>query len=293
MGTSIQQMIEQTPACSRRRLRWTWSREAALTLGLLVVAESLSGADLQRPTRSPGSSPARKTEIKLFVTAANVEQAIKALKLDEHRAVKEIVCFFDTSDGALETSHLILRARQMGDGPGEFTVKLRATEGATELSDAERAIQPEQDWTSENEPTHARSVVRDSLARGLVSRVVAGQLAVAELFNEAQRKLVTARMKGFNMASLRRYGPVEALVWRQQWRLQSFPEKVTVELWHLQKDDQRQDVLEVSANAKAETEDQAQSLARQFFAAARAAGLGEPTGQTKTRKVMDFFKPGR
>jgi len=122
----------------------------ALLLGLVLFGQPLSGADLPSPQpQSPAAAPmARKSEIKLFITAANVPQAIKALKLDEHRAVNQLCCFFDTSDGMLEAEHLILRARQKGDGPGEFTVKLRASEDSA-LSDAERAIQPEQDWTDE------------------------------------------------------------------------------------------------------------------------------------------------
>ena len=100
-------------------------------------------------------------------------------------------------------------------------------------------------------------------------------------------------MKNFRWDSLRRYGPAESRVWRQQWKLHGFPENVTVELWHLAKDGRTQDMLEVSASAKAETEAQAQELAWKFFAAARAAGLGESTGQTKTRMVLDFFQPGR
>jgi len=236
----------------------------------------------------------RKNEIKLFVTAANTEQAIKALKLDEHQAKLRTVVFFDTSDRSLAANHLILRARQPGKGRrGDSTVKLRAPEGAVELSDAELAIQPEQDWTNENEATLSRSKDRESLAKDLVPRVIAGQLAMADLFDEEQHELVAGRMKDFNWAQLRLYGPVRAKVWRQQWKLDGFPEDMTVELWHLQKEGKTQDILEVSATAKAETEEQAKELARRFFAAARAAGMGEPTGQTKTQMVLDFFQPGK
>ena len=64
----------------------------------------------------PAAPLARKSEIKLFVTAANTEQAIKALKLDEHKAKKRTVIFFDTGDRSLGANHLILRARQQGKG---------------------------------------------------------------------------------------------------------------------------------------------------------------------------------
>ena len=110
----------------------------AVALGLLFLVGSL-----------PAAIHSWKTEIKLLVNTENAAQAIHALKLDERQAVKEIVCYFDTGDGALEAHQLILRARQKAGQPGESTVKLLATAGATDLSDEERAIQPEQDWTDE------------------------------------------------------------------------------------------------------------------------------------------------
>jgi hypothetical protein len=236
---------------------------------------------------------ARKNEIKLYVTPENAEQALAVLKLDENRAYRQMVCFFDTANGALEAQSLILRARQKDGEPGQSTVKLRAIGAVEELSEAERAIQPEQDWIGEDGPMLSRSVDYEPIANGLVAKVAAGDGKVVELFNEQQQKLVMARMKDFNWESLRRFGPVEAKVWKQQRKLEGFKEKVTIEIWHLEKDGRTLNVLEISATAKAATEEQAQALAKQFFGAAKAAGLGEPTGQTKTRKVLEFFKPGR
>jgi hypothetical protein len=63
--------------------------------------------------------------------------------------------------------------------------------------------------------------------------------------------------------------------------------------WRLEKDGRTLEILEISAKAKADTEEQAQALAKQFFGAAKAAGLGEPSGRTKTKQVLEFFKPGR
>lgn len=263
-------------------------------LGMVGLVESVSGDGLPSLPLPGSTAPAVwKNEIKLLVTAENAQQAIKALKLNEHRDEKQIVCFFDTNDRLLEANNLILRVREQEDGGGESTVKLRALDGATELSNAEQVIRPEEDWTSENKHTFSRSVDCDSLAKGLVSKVIKGQAAVIDLFNEAQRKIVAARLKDFQWESLKLYGPVEAQVWRQQWKFYGFPKEVTVELWHLQQDGRTQDILEVSSKAKADSEAQAQTLAKQFFEAAKAAGLGESLGETKTRKVLDFFKPGR
>jgi hypothetical protein len=265
-----------------------WLPAVALTLVLAGCA-----GPQERSAQNTTPRPVFKSEIKLYVTAANAAQALDALKLDEHQAVQEVVCFFDTSDGILDSHNLILRARQEPGQRGEFAVKLRGGTSTTELSDAERAIAPEQDWTNENGPAVSRTVERKSLPKGLVSKVVAGQLPVDALFNDAQRQLVTSRIKDFSWESLRRYGPVEAKVWQQQWQFKGFPESVTVELWHLREGDRTEDILEVSAKAKAATEEEAKALVRQFFKAAKAAGLGEPSGQTKTRKVLEFFKPGQ
>jgi hypothetical protein len=249
----------------------------------------LSAAEPQ----SPPPIFARKNEIKLFVTPANTEQAIAALKLDESKSVEQTVCFFDTADGALESQSLILRARQKGSEPGESTVKLRAIDGTTNLSQAERAIRPEQDWTHETGPTLSRSMDWDSIETGLVKKIATDGGKVGELFNAEQQNLVMARMKDFSWESLKRYGPVQARVWREHRTLAGFKEKVTIERWRLEKDGRSLEILEISAKAKADNEEQAQALAKQFFGAAKAAGLGEPSGQTKTRQVLEFFKPGR
>lgn len=262
------------------RISGTW-----LAVFLVALGSGIS--------RSEPAVFARKNEIKLYVTPGNVEQALAVLKLDEKLAYRQMVCFFDTADGALEAQSLILRARQKDGGPGESTVKLRAIEGAGELSEVERTIQPEQDWTREDGPTLSRSVDHESIAEDLLAKVVSGERKVVELFNGQQQNLVMARMKDFHWENLRRYGPVEAKVWKQQRKLEGFKEKVTIEIWHLEMGGRKLDVLEVSANAKADTEEQAQALAKQFFGAAKAAGMGEPSGQTKTRKVLEFFKPGR
>jgi hypothetical protein len=233
----------------------------------------------------------RKHEIKLYITAENTEQALQFFKLDEHRAKERTVVFFDTAEQSLAASHLILRAREGSKGRIDSTVKLRAFEDLTELSDAESKIQPEQDWTNEKEPVHSRSMDRESVAKGVLKKVISGEAAASELFSKEQHELVDARMKDFDWEDLRLYGPVEVMVWRKKWMLDGFPEAVTVELWQLKKNGKTLDILEVSAKAKAENDEIAKDLARQFFAATRAAGLGEPGDNTKTRMVLDFYQP--
>lgn len=267
---------------------------AALLLGCAV---SKAAADPGAPgpaSQDSAASFARKNEIKLFVTVQDIEQALNVLKLDEADAVRQTVCFFETADGALEARHVILRARQKENQPGDSTVKIRVDENAgAQLSDAELSITPEQDWTNETEASLSRSRNNKHLPMGLVPQAASGEARIADLFNKKQKKLVSARMGDFDWGSLRRYGPVETEVWREYRQFDGFPEKITIERWRLEKDGKTLEILEVSAKTKAETEEQARVMASQFFGAARAAGLGEPSGLTKTRMVLDFFKPGQ
>ena len=285
------------PASAIASCRWVPRVRAVgftLLLYLASDATSLPGADLSSaPLQRREAALATKNEFKLFVAAANAAHAMKVLKLDEQYAVKQTVCFFDTKDRALDASGLILRAREKSSGPGDSTVKIRATGETLPVSDAERGIAPEQDWTDERRPTFSRSLNRSPLPSGLVSKVLAAQVPASELFDEAQRKCVLARVKGFRWKTLRRYGPVQTEVWRRTSLLHGFPGQVTVELWHLKRAGRQEIVLEVSAKANAKSQAHAQALARQFFGAAKAAGLGTPTGQTKTRLVLDFYNPGR
>ncbi len=232
-----------------------------------------------------------KNEIKLVVAAENLAHARGVLMLEGRPAVRQLVCFFDTGNLALEANHLILRARQDDGETGESTVKIRALPDGTALSKQELAIPPEQDWTRAQSPTLSRSLDSGALKIGLVSEVVENGADVIGLFDAQQQALVTARMGNFDWSSLMRYGPVSAKVWKRELKLKGFNGRVTVEIWHLQKDGRSLDVMEVSAKIKAATEDEARGIANNFFAAAKAAGLGVPTGETKTAKVLEFYKP--
>lgn len=265
----------------------------AMMMGLIPCSASLLyAADPSSPPAGTIAIPApAKQEIKLFMTAANAERAITELKLDKHRAVHQIACFFDTADGTLQANHLILRARQKADAPGESTVKIRVTDVAAELTAAERAMELELDWTSENKVAFSRSISHSALPVGMVAQAAAGKIPTRLLFNESQRDLVSARIKDFDWDRLRCFGPVKVKVWRKHCKIDGFTEKVTVELWHLQRDGKKKDILEVSVKTTAESDAHARALANQFYAAAKAAGMGEPAALTKTQVVMDFLNP--
>jgi hypothetical protein len=169
------------------------------------------------------------------------------------------------------------------------TVKLRSSAGAIALSEEERALPIENDWTNEHQPAEARSLT-ETVADNLVDSVGSGSSPVAELFTDAQRQLVEMQVPGVAWNDLKRYGPIETRVWKKEV-LKGFKEPVTIELWQLQQNGRTKELLEVSTKAKTATNDRAQELASQFFAEAKAVGLGQPDNQTKTQQVLDFFHP--
>jgi hypothetical protein len=266
-----------------------------VALCLVALGESLAPASDAPPPALPivSSSSPERMEIKLLVPADKVTQATKILELDSRPSVKQIICFFDTTDGALEARGLILRARQKTGSPGDSTVKLRTTGDTGELSKLEQSIKPEADWTRETDPSTSRSVDNPALPDGLVRKVAQGGAGAKKLFNKEQRRLVEARIKDFNWGGLRCYGPIQAEVWEQSFKLKIFPDAVTVERWHMTKETRTLDILEVSAKARVQTAAEGKELVKQFFKATEEAGLGSPGGRSKTQIVLDFFKPGR
>jgi hypothetical protein len=269
---------------------------APVLRGILASAALWTAAATVASADPPTVAVVREHEFKLYVTAENTARAVKLLKLEDRSMTGQTVCFFDTADGALAANHLILRARQNTDKPGaagESTVKIRAVEGETLLSPLELAISPEQDWSRPDAPTLSRSVTWKLLENGKVSKIAEGEGKVIDLFNPEQRALVAARMPGFKWEILKRYGPIDAQVWKGNLKLEGLPQKVTVEIWNLKKDGRILSMLEISTKATADTDAQARAQAKDFFAAAKAAGLGEPVGQTKTSAALDFFRPGR
>jgi hypothetical protein len=232
-------------------------------------------------------------EVKLVVPADKVAGATKILKLDKQTAVEGEIVFFDTEDGALFAKNLILRARQKTGGLADSTVKLRTAGNGVDLSEVEKAIKPEADWTDETDPSFSRSVDNALLPDGFLRQVVAGGATADKLFNNQQRGLVESRMKNFSWSSLKCYGPIQAEVWEQKFKLEGFPNAVTVERWHMKKKERTLDILEVSAKARPQTTAEAKELAKQFFKAAAQSGLGNPGGLSKTEIVLNFFKPDR
>lgn len=232
----------------------------------------------------------QSNEFKLIVTAVSTDKALEKLGLTKQNANNSVIYFFDSDDKKLQAQNLILRARQSGNKLGDSTVKIRVANQVLKLNDQELALPIEYDWVNAVEPIESRSLTYKQLDRHLLSNVANGLTPVANLFTQAQRNLLETRIPSFNWENLKHYGPIKAVVWTRQVRLTGFAEDMTVELWHLTKNNHQQEILEISAKVQVETKTEAQAQAQLFFAAAKDAGLGVPNGKTKTILAMDFFK---
>ncbi len=270
---------------SEKSLSKWWRRLALVAGSVLALGVVQNGEGAPRGQKI-------KIEVKLVVPTERVTQAVQTLGLATNSFTREEVVYFDTADGALLANSLILRARWRPGGTADSTTKLRGDADPAELTELEEQIKPEQDWTDETRPAISRSANNTTLPHGLVQQVIHGAADAAPLFNAVQRGLVATHLKDFPWKNLRRYGPCAAEVWKENIGLRGFAEPVTVERWHLQKGATNLDLLEISAKAKMQNEAAARDWVKTFYQAAADAGLSRPPSQSKTRIVMDFFKPG-
>jgi len=220
-----------------------------------------------------------KTEVKLLVPDAAVGTAMELWAMPKHPGKKVSIYFFDTPTGTLATNGLILRARQPAEGRGDSVVKVRTTGDTGPIS--------ELDWTDETQPLRSFSVANPRTPADLA----VDKTPVNRLFNPEQRKLVETRLPGFQWNTLRRFGPILAEVWDQRFQLPNFSAPVTVEHWRLISVFRMRDILEISTRDRTPSVEASRAFAHQFYTAAAAARLGQPSGETKTTIALEFFRP--
>ncbi len=239
---------------------------------------------------------AAEAEIKFVVQQGGNTAALEKLaSLKEAEAKNESVCFFDTAQPSLgqKPSNLILRARQKKGEAGDSTVKVRSDSGAAPSGPVESGITAEEDWTNLSAPNISRSLDQKTLPDGVFAKVMAGSGGPQSLFGAEQLKLINERLPSLDWSVVRRYGPLEAQVWKKKHRLSdAFPE-VTVEKWRLEKPGAKREVVELSIKVKDLTTEGAKVKTAQFFQAAQDAGFGAPEATSKTRIALDFYQPGK
>ncbi|MDZ4288852.1 MAG: hypothetical protein U0984_12880 [Prosthecobacter sp.] len=250
---------------------------------------------------APGMLLAEQAEIKMLIAPDKLGEAKTTLDIKASEAPEVRVCFFDTAEAALNEKKLILRVRleekanQAGKKDVDAVVKLRGTKTAP---DGWEELKPEEDWVGPDAAKDVKpsfSIKEEGLDEARMRKVMDGALAVKEVLSDQQREFCAAclgwKRKAFPWPDLKRYGVIE--VWKSKRDWGAF-KKVTVELWRLAKDGKEpMELLEISVKTKEGDAKPAAEVAREFYAAAAQAGLGKATGESKTQKVIDYFKPGR
>lgn len=236
-----------------------------------------------------------KAEIKWTVPAENIPNAMEVLKLKMDDAKKEEVWFFDTKDQELRSKHhLVLRARRNEKKETDSTVKLRLTDAAGAAGTASEGGKVELDW-GEVVQNLSRSENAEGDDLPDLDKVIEGTESIEKLFpKDGQKSLLAPAQPDLDWSKLKRYGPVEALEWKNKdgkppkVQFAAYP-KASVELWHLKKGDKQRSILEISIKTEG-TREEIEQQAVAFFAAVKKAVLSD---STKTKAVLEFFAPGK
>lgn len=236
---------------------------------------------------------AAEVEVKYLVSKDDTAQAIEKLKpLLTDKPLNERVCFFETAECALKEKDIILRAREKADAPDDSTLKLRAKDESSVTGLIANTLEVEQDWTSLTSINFSRSLDNKELEEGLFDKVMKGEKKPKALF-KTQKALFEERGSGVDLESLKRYGPLEAKVWKKAFKLPGFDKKITVEIWNLGGGDKQETLVELSAKVEGTTHDDLKAKAKLFFDAVVAAKIGASESKSKTSTVLTWFKPGK
>src|SRR5262245_32592420 len=254
---------------------------------LLLVA---CGAAL-RPTAGSGAvipgGSALETELKRTVRSDEIAKARAALGLDDARAERVEVCFYDTPALELFESGLVLRSRVAHGDDDDVTVKLRPlapSAVAASWFDVD-GFKCEEDRSGKTSvPSCSLTVSRSAKA---IDAVQHGTGRIASLLSEEQCRLVReyARVQP-DWDRLQALGPLDAKDWKVE--LPGLHGKVSAELWTLPGGQQ---MLEVSTKVP---HAEADAAAAALDAALAAHGLdASGVQETKTRAALEAFAERR
>jgi hypothetical protein len=229
----------------------------------------------------PAGAPALRTELKLTVRAEQIDAARAVFGLDDARATRTEVCFYDTPTLELYEAGLVLRSRKVEDGGDDVTTKLRPLARSAVAASWFRL----EGFEAEEDRTGTTSVESCSFTERRAARVIdevaAGARGIESLFSAEQRAFVReyARVAP-DWRRLRVLGPVLARTWKLD--LSELDHRLSAELWTLP---DGQQLLELSTRAAAADAD---ATAAALEAALRSRGL-EPNGEqgTKTRVALE------
>ncbi|WP_395743099.1 hypothetical protein [Prosthecobacter sp.] len=241
------------------------------------------------------AEPLHKAEVKLIVPGELAGPAREKFEAAGGEPELETVCFFDTADQKLQAAGIILRARKKGDNAGDAIVKLTYKTAEAAAADVIDDVKVEEDWVDQVQPRLSRTIDRGKpLSDDQAAALKTGALSARDALDEAQRALVEKRVKGLKWEDVKCYGPIAARIWKDVKFPGAITKKMTVEDWSMAKDGAAEEkILEVSAKGKKLTAKELAAFVKDFFSTAKTQKLGEPSGESKTKRALQFFAPGK
>jgi hypothetical protein len=221
-------------------------------------------------------------EIKATISDRRIREALARFGLTARNDEQRYIYFFDTPRLALLGAGIIARARRVVGGAHDSTVKFRPVQPA----DIGRKWRRYRDFKVEADASEKGLVKSASFSvpvgKGLIKRVAACKLPIAELFAPEQEEFLKS-MKGhaIDFSHLAVLGPLAARRW--QFEDPACPWPITAELWE-RADGKR--LMEVSIKVPAV---QTAAAVGGFMAFLAEVGAERDKSQkTKTRWALDY-----
>jgi hypothetical protein len=222
-------------------------------------------------------------ELKATVPHKQIHWSLKRYNLTTSNDEERFIYFFDTPELDLFHAGVVLRARRIVGGEHDSTVKLRPVDPKRVPNEWKRykGFKIESDASENGIVTSASFTM--PVAKGAIKRVASGELGVAALLTDEQRRFLrdVAKLE-FELSRLHIMGPMRA----QRWKFSdpALPWPITAELWR--RDD---GALILEASIKAPVE-QAAVAAGGFLAHLAEIGAERDHAQeAKTRWALDHY----
>jgi hypothetical protein len=233
------------------------------------VAQTVAGAD--------------DVELKATIPHKQIHWGLRRYNLTQDNEEERYIYFFDTPDLDLFHAGVVLRARRVVGGEHDSTVKLRPVDPKKVPKEWKKyeGFKIEAD-ASENGVVKSASLTMP-VPKGTIKRVAAGELGVAALLTDEQKRFLREMAKlDFELSRLQVMGPMQA----QHWKFSdpALPWPITAELWR--RDD---GALILEASIKAPIE-QAAVAAGGFLAHLAEIGAERDHAQeAKTRWALEHY----
>ncbi len=222
-------------------------------------------------------------ELKATVPHKQIHWGLKRYNLTTNNDEERLIYFFDTPELDLFHAGVVLRARRIIGGEHDSTVKLRPVDPKKVPNEWKKykGFKIESDASENGVVTSASFTM--PVAKGTIKRVASGELGVAALLTDEQRRFLrdVAKLE-FELSRLHIMGPMQA----QRWKFSdpALPWPITAELWR--RDD---GALILEASIKAPVE-QAAVAAGGFLAHLAEIGAERDHAQeAKTRWALDHY----